>query len=362
MNIGSITGGYFKQECTDNILKILERTEFTLEEILDQEDLTILEINNKNTKLLGFLIPTQLENLIKYIVLDPQDESNLKACYKYPFQVSEIFSSEPSEILDALFDDAKSLELIFSFVDREAVNLTLAGYFSKAVQALLKRNSYELISFLYDGHQYGKKLLCHLYSKSICDLIEKLLSCEDHVNPAYKKNFSVALDTILNGISSLNSNETSVNSASLIENLLSRKQGNPNLREIFSHLSGSAERVKFVFDSLFDGHSLVSRSAAVVIQALLNELIISYDDTEYKAENNELLSHTVINLSRFNEFLLKTPDKFIMTSFKTQIPPIGDTKLKIIEIIITVIKLSNEDLHDSLAASGLLETITVFSI
>jgi len=357
MNLGLLLNSLRAKQNSHEIEALLQKEDLTLEELLDFEDELIYETRNKNSHLLEFLIRNQMEKMINYITIDPTDLSNSKACYKYPFVVNELFSLECVELLDTFFNEPKLLEQIFNFLETPSLNLLLAGYFSRVIQCLLSRNSYELLSFLYEGHQHGKKLLNHLYSKSICELVEKILCCEDHGNPAYKNELLSTIDQILNIISPSSLPETSTNASILLKNLLSSKQMNSNFHEISSYLSNNVQAIRSIFEMLFQDNIIVSRSAAVVIEALVNQIACD-DDMEGHTGISPLISYIVLNLDKFKESLSKENGVKVNTTYKTTITSVGENKLKVIEIIISLIKLAHEDLLDSIAESSILESIT----
>jgi hypothetical protein len=69
---------------------ILDSEEFTLQQLLDEDDL-IQECKQLNKKLIDFLaLPEQVEALINYVVSEVAPESDDKTKFIYPYKASEV--------------------------------------------------------------------------------------------------------------------------------------------------------------------------------------------------------------------------------------------------------------------------------
>jgi hypothetical protein len=68
---------------------------------------------------------------------------------------------------------------LFSFVAKRDgdINFTSAGYFSKAITSLITKQG-SLWEFFHEEPQHVENLLYHIYSKSVAEIIEKLLIVE----------------------------------------------------------------------------------------------------------------------------------------------------------------------------------------
>lgn len=362
MNFGSLLNSFRFLLNSEVIENLLNKEDLTIEELLDNDEDALMEIKKGNPKLLEFLIPDQLYKLIDYIILEPKDLTNPNTCYKYPFVSNEIINSESHELLNAFFSDLKLMEHLFQFLDTDVrLNLTLAGYFSRTLNSLLVKNSYELLSFLYDSKEYGKALAKHLYSKSICDVLEKILSCEYHNNPAFKSELFEVIDLILENISVENPPESVINSCNLLVNLINKISDNSTGFEIADYLSGDEKNVKILFGRLYDTENHVSRGAGTVLQAVINCILIKSNDEEEQIRTDEVLplvDFVIQNFEKFVEALERSPNKRLKSSNKIDFVPLGETRLKIIEILYTLIKMNNFELNTKVAESEVLKIIT----
>jgi hypothetical protein len=75
------------------------------------------------------------------------------------------------------------LEKLLSFLDTdEPLNLVLAGYFSKIFLILLNNKAKDTYQYVYKHHEVLEKLIKHIYSKSISELLVKILNVSEIVS------------------------------------------------------------------------------------------------------------------------------------------------------------------------------------
>ncbi|KAL9260498.1 Serine/threonine-protein phosphatase 6 regulatory subunit 2-like protein, partial [Drosera capensis] len=114
---------------------ILEKENFTLEELLDEDEI-IQECKALNSRLICFLRQRpQVEQLVRYIVEEGvEEDAEMKRTFKYPLVSCEIFTCEVDIMLKTLVEDEKLMNLLFSFLEPNRPHSTLlSGYFSKVM-------------------------------------------------------------------------------------------------------------------------------------------------------------------------------------------------------------------------------------
>ena len=110
--------------------------------------------------------------------------------------ISEVFQADNNILIDYFFEADKSvtdyeeheetrktfLKQLFSFIDRDYLNLTSAGYFSKVVLSLIRKRGYDVIfytkqlwEFLDNNKQILSNLIKHLDVIHIAEIIERLI-------------------------------------------------------------------------------------------------------------------------------------------------------------------------------------------
>ncbi|PPD94694.1 hypothetical protein GOBAR_DD08230 [Gossypium barbadense] len=117
---------------------ILDKENFTLEELLDEEEI-IQDLRDR----------AQVEQLLRYIVEEPSEDDDSKRTFKFPFIACEIFTCEIDVILKTLIEDEEFMNLLFSFLEpNRSHSALLAGYFSKVVICLMLRKTIPLMHYV----------------------------------------------------------------------------------------------------------------------------------------------------------------------------------------------------------------------
>jgi serine/threonine-protein phosphatase 6 regulatory subunit 3 len=101
--------------------------------------------------------------MIDYIINYDEELTNKKIQIRYPFMISEIMGSENTKLIDYLFgkfEESETEEIkaskdweillpkLFSFLDRDSICMTAAGYFNKAIITILRRRGFD-VAFLF---------------------------------------------------------------------------------------------------------------------------------------------------------------------------------------------------------------------
>ncbi|CAH2034514.1 unnamed protein product [Thlaspi arvense] len=175
---------------------ILDKDSFTLEELLDEDEI-IQECKALNGRLLNFLRErVQVEQLIKYIIEEPLEDVENKRTFKFPFIACEIFTCEIEMILKTLVEDEELMLLLFSFLEaKETHNSLLAGYFSKVVICLLVRKTIPFMQFIKDHQEILKQLVDLIGITSIMEVLKRLVGTDEHLYSNYTSAMQWVEDT-----------------------------------------------------------------------------------------------------------------------------------------------------------------------
>jgi len=360
INFGQLLNYYRQAQNSQSFLELFESEELTLEEVLDREEELLMELRNNNSTLLKFFTPERIQTLITYITQFPSEESSEKAAQKYPYVASEVFATECSGLLDNVFTRDSLLKELFEFVDTEEVkDLTLAGYFNKAVTALLNKNSYELLSYIYLNSSAALKMSHHLYSKSIADVLLKILSNEDQGSPPFLVYLSEILDDVLGRISSESTSEACLNSSWLLVELLSLSSDIPTAQEIKAYFL-SEKTLEILSEKLNTNHETVQKASLSILKALLvsEENFTEADEQDSSEESFQKFLEKY--LTSLPEKLEQTPkDSNLKTSYKAVITVLGEARLRHLEILSILLKLPYKELHSKVVELGILDKATV---
>ena len=203
-------GGYANISAVDTLL---DKAEFTLEELLDESDL-IQELKNHNTKLIEYLREDKiLERLLEYVVapkveaspqteadeksedsekgkgkeLDEssyhdaaeQDEEREKKRNRYAYVSAEILASDNWSLCESLMENQAMLKKFWDFLKAPPpLDPLQASYFTKVNESLLDRKTEEMLDLFKSLDGAVKNMLQHVDSPMVMDLLLKIISLE----------------------------------------------------------------------------------------------------------------------------------------------------------------------------------------
>ncbi|KAF9109133.1 hypothetical protein BGX27_007957 [Mortierella sp. AM989] len=156
---------------------LLESTSVSLEELLEQDDL-IQECKAQNPRLIEYLRdPTVLQQLLSYITSDDLED---RARFKYPFIACEVIACEVWAIFESALSNIDMLVKFWEFLDRPPpLNPVQASYFAKVIGVFLMKKTSEMLQFIKAQPEVVPKLLLHMSTSSIMDLLLKIISMEE---------------------------------------------------------------------------------------------------------------------------------------------------------------------------------------
>ncbi|RLN81954.1 hypothetical protein BBJ28_00009433 [Nothophytophthora sp. Chile5] len=144
---------------------LLEKDEFTLEEVL-QEDELVQEVEI-------------VQKLVEYVVKTPEDATDDLRTLKYPYMSCEVICCDIMGITETLVSgsDGKVVEMLFEFLYQTTpLDPRLAGYFEKIMTMLMVRKPQEMTALM---NKNSEPLLAgftrHAASFSIAELLKRLL-------------------------------------------------------------------------------------------------------------------------------------------------------------------------------------------
>ncbi|KAF9283834.1 hypothetical protein BGZ68_005070 [Mortierella alpina] len=156
---------------------LLESGNVSLEELLEQDDL-IQECKAQNPRLIEYLRdPTVLQQLLSYITSDELED---RARFKYPFIACEVIACEVWGIFESALSNIDMLVMFWEFLDRPPpLNPVQASYFAKVIGVFLMKKTSEMMHFIRSQPEVVPKLLLHMSTSSIMDLLLKIISMEE---------------------------------------------------------------------------------------------------------------------------------------------------------------------------------------
>lgn len=207
-------GGYANISTIDTIL---EKPEFSIEDLLDESDL-IQELKQQNSKLIEYLRQDGvLEKLLDYVVApkledvaspsdnDEQEETKGKGLLRpfsrprassresetdadeelekkrnrYAFVAAEVLSSDTWSIYEALIENQPLIRNFWTFLKRPTpLDPLQASYFTKVNEALFDKKTEEMMLLLRSLPDAVADLLRHVECPMIMDLLLKIIALD----------------------------------------------------------------------------------------------------------------------------------------------------------------------------------------
>ncbi|CAA0177580.1 putative SIT4 phosphatase-associated protein family [Arabidopsis thaliana] len=355
---------------------ILDKENFTLEELLDEEEI-IQECKALNSRLINFLRDkAQVEQLLRYIVEEPPQDADSKRAFKFPFISCEIFTCEIDVILKTLVEDEELMNLLFSFLEpNRPHSALLAGYFSKVVICLMIRKTAALMNYV-KGHQ---NVFCQLVDligiTSIMEVLVRLVGADDQVYPNFLDVMqwladSNLLEMIVDKLKPSSPPEVQANAAETLcaisrnaPSALATQLSSPGyVAKIFGHALEDSHSKSGLVHSLSVCTSLLDPRRSAVSSSMFN----SYRG-QHMFESPVPVSPETIGamLPKLNDLLMlltvASDSTVLPTTYGELRPPLGKHRLKIVEFIAVLLKTGSEAAQKELVSSGTIKrTLDLF--
>ncbi|KAG7653485.1 SIT4 phosphatase-associated protein family [Arabidopsis suecica] len=355
---------------------ILDKENFTLEELLDEEEI-IQECKALNSRLINFLREkAQVEQLLRYIVEEPPQDADSKRAFKFPFISCEIFTCEIDVILKTLVEDEELMDLLFSFLEpNRPHSALLAGYFSKVVICLMIRKTAALMNYV-KGHQ---NVFCQLVDligiTSIMEVLVRLVGADDHVYPNFLDVMqwladSNLLEMIVDKLKPSSPPEVQANAA---ETLCAISRNAPSA--LATQLSSPGYVAKIFGHALEDSHSKSSLVHSLsVCTSLLDPRRSAVSSSMFNSYRGQHMFESPVPVSpetigamlpKLNDLLMlltvASDSTVLPTTYGELRPPLGKHRLKIVEFIAVLLKTGSETAQKELVSSGTIKrTLDLF--
>ncbi|XP_074101639.1 phosphatase 6 regulatory subunit 1-like protein fmt isoform X2 [Cotesia typhae] len=361
---------------------LLNKEDVTLQELMDQEEI-VPECKSQNKKLVEYLTrPEVIEELVSMITKEPPEDIEERWRYKYPNVACELLTCNVPTLNEKLAGSETLLAKLYSFIDTdEPLNPLLASFFSKIIGVLLIRKSDQVLEFLKGRQKCVDRLLEHLETSAIMDLVLKLVTKVEGVD--MRQNILNWLDTqqlvqrLIKLLSSEANSDKHTNAAQLLCDIVKlareyrltcteRTDPDPILNTLESE-----ETVSLILETILSGEHKES-SIVGGIQVLLvllgqetNNILIdpkqgnnSGEDTTENMDRIKIQNANLPYLEKLQKLLLDPPPK---SSVKTTAGlleiPLGNTRLHIAKLLTALLSSENIKVFQKLAELGTFQTL-----
>ncbi|KAJ7296962.1 hypothetical protein O6H91_03G067900 [Diphasiastrum complanatum] len=358
---------------TSPVESVLDKEVYTLEELLDEEDI-IQECKATNGRLINYLQGRlQVHQMIHYVIDEPPEGADDKRTFKFPFISCEIFTCEIEAILKTVVEDEELMDLIFSFLDANRPHGTLlAGYFSKVVICLLLRKTVLMVGYLQTHQDILKKLVDLIGITSIMEVLMRLVGADDIISTFHANSLQWLADTdllemLVDKLSSPNSSEIHANAAEILSAVtraapssLSYKLSSPGfISRLFTHALEDPQSKSTLVHSLSVCISLLNPKRPATLAA--GGARVQHALEPAPASNPEIIDGM---LQRFGDLLrlldVSVDDRVLPTTYGELRPPFGINRLKIVEFVAVLLRTKSEAVRQELIRLEAIRTIVNF--
>ncbi|KAE8691109.1 Detected protein of confused Function [Hibiscus syriacus] len=352
---------------------ILDKENFTLEELLDEEEI-IQECKALNSRLINFLRDrAQVEQLLRYVIEEPPEDADSKRVFKFPFIACEIFTCEIDVILKALVEEEELMNLLFSFLEpNRPHSALLAGYFSKVVVCLMLRKTVPIMNYVQVHQDVFHQLVDLIGITSIMEVLVRLVGGDDHVYPNFLDVMrwladSNLLEMIVDKLSPLCCPEVHANAAETLcaitrnaPSALATKLSSPSfVARIFGHALEYSHSKSGLKHSLSVCISLLDPKRSAIVSPLMHSFQHQHMYEPPIPVNSETINAMLPKLGDLLVLLnVSSDEKILPTTYGELRPPLGKHRLMIVEFISVLLRNGNEDAEKELVSSGTIQRVS----
>ncbi|KDP34941.1 hypothetical protein JCGZ_09229 [Jatropha curcas] len=349
---------------------ILDKENFTLEELLDEDEI-IQECKAMNGRLINFLREKpQVEQLIRYIVVEAPEDAEKRRTFKFPFIACEIFTCEVDIILKTLVEDEELMNLLFSFLEPKHSHSTLlAGYFSKVVICLLLRKTVPLMHYVKAHRQILNQLVDLIGITSLMEVLIRLIGADEHMYSNYTDAMqwieeTDVLEMIVDKFSSSDSPEVHANAAETLCAItrfappgLAAKISSPNfIGRLFRHALEESRPKSVLVNSLSICISLLDPKRLTLGTYHTYGRQINHGSTVTASpETIEGMLESLGNLLKLLD--VSSTENALLTTYGKLQPPLGKHRLKTVEFISVLLTVGSEAAEKELIRLGAVQRI-----
>ncbi|KAK9815853.1 hypothetical protein WJX72_010762 [[Myrmecia] bisecta] len=355
---------------TSPIEGILDRERYSLEELLEEDDL-IQECKSLNGRLVEFLQRKgNVQALINYLVVAPTPTADAKRQFKYPYAACEVLCCEVDSIFTTLVEDPSLMQALFAILDGpKPLDCMLAGYFSRVVASLLMRRGKEVLAWLQGQPQILPKLVEHLDTTSVAETLVRLVGADEQTSTfltAPSLQWLTETDIMQQLLSRLDTDQTfdmRENAAEVLAAIarsraspLTQTLGGPNFLQQLVERAFSAEQNNTLVQALNICIALLERRRHLEGTMMRN----SGDQPPQTTElDSKLEADAVLGIAQHTPrlaTLLATHESNPTqeTPFGVLKPPLGTARLTVIALVAVLLRTGSQVAEEAVIQSGVM--------
>mmetsp|Transcript_15253 Transcript_15253/g.22828 ORF Transcript_15253/g.22828 Transcript_15253/m.22828 type:complete len:659 (+) Transcript_15253:40-2016(+) len=341
---------------------ILERDHYTLEELLDEDDL-LSECKSQNKKLIEFLLePQVLDQLFDYLLKPAEDDANQNRRLKYPYLACEILSMEVWDITDAIYENSKYLDALWDFLYRPELDPLLCTYTTQVAGVLLQRKIRPTLDYLQKKDHVVDKFITHLNNSAVLELLLRVIACEE-AEPGVLTWLSSEnlIEKIIAKFDPKQPASVHENAAQALIEIIDQTEGSQDSHEspLIDEIekAGNTETLFGYVVSADSPRSVVLNGLSVVSKLLERRAaLLSTTDKDTTLDKLPDLFQVALKHTAFFVSSLKSPaaesPKTLITSFGQEIVPVGPVRLAIVGYFSSLLQQRFACIDDHLLKEG----------
>ncbi|GJN76424.1 hypothetical protein PLICBS_010537 [Purpureocillium lilacinum] len=406
-------GGYANISTIDTIL---DKPEFTLEELLDESDL-IQELKQHNSKLIEYLREDKiLEKLLEYVVApkleivespgdlpeedtkgkprllpfarprassratdvtETDEEEQERRRNRYALVACEVLSSDTWSIYESLMENRDLIRNFWTFLSRDApLDPLQASYFTKVNESLFEKKTEEMMDLFRGLPNVVSDLLRHVECPMIMDLLLKIIALDRSeggqgivewlyardiiptllscLDPKHSWLVQTAAGDFIKAIITISANASQNEQQCIGPNELTRQLvSKPCVEQLVGYMLG--------------GGNPLTVGVGIVIEVIRKNN--SDYDPDVGAESNAapssrdpiylgtLLRHFADNVPNFMSLIMDGPSRKqgLASTFGEKLEPLGFDRFKTCELMAELLHCSNMGLLNEVGSEQLIE-------
>ncbi|RUS76743.1 hypothetical protein EGW08_015499 [Elysia chlorotica] len=371
----------FNLLAASHIDTLLDKEDVTLQELMDEDDI-LQECKAQNRKLVDFLVqPENMEQMVKFITVEPPDDVDEKLRFKYPNTACELLTSDVTQINDKLAGDNELVNMLYSFLEGEKpLNPLLASFFSKVMGLLITRKSEMIFEFLKSKDDFVGRLLYHIGTSAVMDLLLRLITCIE--SPEIRRaviewlNEEKIVEKLVDSIVVATDEDIHCNAAQSLCDIvrLGREQfiqqqdiAEPDPLLVTMELEETVARLlSNMFESdknesvLVNGLCVIHTLLEVRRQGDVSDQLPNGEPDRFTQGINNVIAALVPRLKDFHD-LLVDPPKQMYNNMPTSVghlePPLGRTRLQVAKLITALVGANIHQVNQELSSLETVQTL-----
>jgi serine/threonine-protein phosphatase 6 regulatory subunit 3 len=330
----------------------LNKPDFTLEDLLDDEEI-LQEVKAQNKKLIDVLAqPANLKKLVDYLTTEPAEDTQ-KQQFKLPLISAEVLCSDVPAILEGLMKDAALVEQLLSYLEQPApLHSVRSNLVCRVIGFFLDKRPTETLATMQAKGNLMDRFLEHLDNASVVELLQKVVGSEPSSEAAEAAHFqwlqesqlinklTCKLDPKLDSDTHLNAAGALVD-MSRVPAMAKALESEDILKTLLQYvLTNSTPK------PLASNSAMIS-GLTVIIELLRHNPALKFEPVSDLPLDKLPIVYTIIlkELDKFKAILAINSSNETIPTTMGDIEPLGFARLKVLELV-SVLSQSNYECVD----------------